>query len=76
MFLPTDLHSPVGALSDDVVLRELTASERTRGIVLEQRVLTKVAVVHVFVPKDADTGCSGHDCGIGTQIIHRDSPFM
>ena len=74
MLLPTDLNSPVGALS--VVLRELTASERTRGIVLEQRVLTKVAVVHVFVPKDADTGCSGHDCGIGTQIIHRGSPFM
>ena len=60
------VHSPVGALPDDVVLRVLTVTERTRGIIFEQRVLIKFAAVHVFVQKDADTGCSGHNSGAGT----------
>ena len=43
MLLLTGLHSPLRALSDDVVLRVLPTTEwRTRGIVLEQGILNKV----------------------------------
>ena len=71
MLLTTSLHSPVGALPDDVVLEVGPATEGTEGIVLEQGVLPQVTAMHMLVPEDPETGSAGDDSDTSAQVVHR-----
>ena len=71
MLLTTSLHSPVGALPDDVVLGVGPATEGTGGIVLEQGMLPQVTAMHMLVPEDPVTGSAGDNSDTSAQVVQR-----
>ena len=83
VFLTTSLHSPVGALPDDVVLEVGPATEGTgryrprqvsaAGIVLKLGVLPQVTAMHMLVPEDPEPGSAGDnsDTTNSAQVVYR-----